>query len=343
MELTFGGVGFTEFFAAIVFVVFALFSFLALLSHSKFNLDKLARAFRLGMRLKANVIAALSFLAGLVFLILMVLLGGALGRAVGSAIPAVIFTVIGVIGLVYVLFGSAYVLNFLAIADIRDGKQVGFREALKAFGAQQLQVMLLPIIIGGIVLIEMGIMALCGEVDHGEVSFFLMAVFYLPFLPLNLVLFTLLFLGCGIFLPIMIDQKKGALATFKGIALSVKQQFLKLLSTQVVVVTFLGIAMVLMYLVFDAASSIGAQHETSPPMMIVRELLKNPGSFLEVFSGGSLLVVLGAILLTLLVLAVLAVAVGFIWNLNMCLYAAFYLGYIKESVDYKAALFEKKK
>lgn len=344
MELTMAGVDFTGIFGAVVFVVFALFSFLAVFSGGKFSLEKIGRAFAASLRFKSVLIAFLCFIAGMAFMLAMSLIGSALSGALRSAVPGVVFSIIGAAGLFYVLLASAYITNFMAFAALRDERRAAFGEALKSWFSQQWQVLLLPAILCGIILVEMGILLLIGQLNDRSGIFLLSAIFYLPFLPLNLVLFTLLFLGCGIFIPIMIDQKKNALVAFKAVALAIKQQVLRLLATQVIVITFLGIVMVVMYLLFQAATTVGAAGAgQSPLVMLVQEFFKNPiGIFAEIFTAAPLIAI-GGFLLLLLIVFVLAVAAGYIWNLNMCLYVALYLGFIRENVDFNAKLFEGKK
>jgi hypothetical protein len=337
------GLGVTEFFGAAVFLAFALFSFLSIFVNSKFPQDLIGKAFRLGLRPQALLIAAVSLLAGGSFLLVLVLIGTAIGRSAQSTVPVVMFTAIGAIGLVYALYASAYILNVMALSGLRENRRVGFGEALKAFFANQGQLMLLPIVIGGIVLVEMGLLLLFGLGGRSEGFFLLSALFYLPFLPLNLVLFGILFLGCGVFLPVMIEQKKGAFATLKAVTNAVKQQPLRLITVQVAVITFLGTAGLVMYLIFKAAGSVGVPEGTQSPLMIVvGEFFKNPLGVFEAAEGGAVLFI-GALLLTILVVLMLAVGAAIIWNLNMCLYSAFYLGHIKDSVDFEEKLLSKKK
>ncbi len=342
MELKFVGLLRPEVLGVFAFLAFALFSFITVFANGGLSRDRLGRAFRLGLRPKALLIGGLSLLAGGGFVLIMSLIGGVLARLTRSSVPAVIFSVIGAAGILYVMFASAYILNYMAITDLRDGKRIGFAEAAKAFFAKQGQVILLPLIVGGILLVEMGLFLVLGLDRGSDALFFLSCFFTLPILPINLILFLLLILGGGIFLPVMIDQQKGALGTFKGIATAVKQRFLRLLSVQVVVIVFLGVIVLVMYLVFTLASSFGVvEHGQTPVMAAVQALLS--GSVNVFDFGGGALVSISYFLIVLLVSAVALVAAAIIWNMNMCLYSVFYLDYIKDSVDFDEPLIARKK
>jgi hypothetical protein len=326
----------------IVVMVFSIFSFLSIFSNGGVSRDRLGQAFRLGLRPKALLISGLALLAGIVFMMIMTLIGAALSVLLATSVPGVVFTVIGAAGLIYVMFASAYILNYMAIQSLRDKKRIGFREASQAFFAKQGQVILLPLIVGGIILTEMAIFLIL-DLGRGEdFFFFLSCLFTVPFLPINLILVVLVVLGGGIFLPLMIDQDKGALGTFKGIAAAVKQRFMRLLNVQAVVIIFLAVIALVMYLILALASRFGAvDNGQTPVMAVMRGLLSDPAALFD-FRGAPVLYLLGYLLITVTVLAVMLLAASIIWNMNMCLYSVFYLDHIKGSVDFNEPLIKKK-
>jgi hypothetical protein len=341
MSFSVAGVGVTELFALAVFIAFALFSFRSIFNNSKFGPDKLAGAVRLGLRPLALVTAFVSLAAGGIFLLILVAVGAAVGGAVGSPALGIVIAVIGVIGLLYALFASAYALNYLALAELREGRRAGFGEAIRAFFKNQGQVLLLPAVIAAILLVELGVFALVG-LGRGESAFAFAALFAVVFFPVNLVLFVLLFLGCGIFLPVMIDRKVGALGAFRSIATAIKQQAARLVAVQTVVISFLGMSGLVLYLVFKGASSVISAEGRSPIEILAGELLKNPLAVFQI-SGGNAFAVVSLFLASLVVALVLVAGAAVVWSLNMSLYASLYLGYLKESVDFEEPVFAKKR
>jgi hypothetical protein len=306
----------------------------------KLSLDVLGKAFRLSLRPQANIISFLYLVIGVVFLVIMNLLGGWLSGLVRSTIPGIIFLIIGLLGFLYMFISAAYLLNYLAFADLQQNKKAGFGEALGAYNKQQGQVLILPAIFGGAVLIEIGIFQLIDLINEGNVTFFLSAIFYIPFLIFNLILFTILFMGGGIFLPIMIDQKKGAFGAIKAIALTIKQQFLRIVIVQVAVSALLAAVGLIVYAIFKFSGMVFMSPLSD--FLRIDILLKDPARLFMGY-GFNALGTIGMIFYGLGMVFIVSVLLAFVLNLTMCLYTTFYLGFLKEHVNFNEPLFQKKK
>ncbi|RPJ09301.1 MAG: hypothetical protein EHM28_01915 [Spirochaetaceae bacterium] len=299
----------------------------------KLSLDTLGKGFSLSLKSVPNISAFLHLLIGMAGMVFMVVIGGL------TKVPFIIgfFTIAGALFLLYCFFRSAYILNYMAIAELRDNKTVPHSEAGKAFNAQQIQVLLLPVIFAGTVFVEYLIFNGIKEIESIEGNFALSSILGSPFFIINMIIALLLILGVGIFLPIMIDQKKGAIGSIKSVVKMIKQQFLRVLVTQLAVILLVLVVFLLINTAFGFAGQplVGSGNIFLPDLSRITEGFGNVGGeFAQYMASGNAVAIIFGILQMIFAVVIISAIAAYLFNLFMCLYSFFYLSFLKEHVNF---------
>jgi hypothetical protein len=235
------------------------------------------------------------------------------------------------------VFRCAYILNHMTIAAFRDNASVSHAEAGKAFAGQQLQVLLLPVIFAGIILVEFLIFFGISQIRSPEGHFALSAILGSPFFVVNIALFIVLILGGGIFLPVMIDQKKGAIDTIKAIFKMIRTQFLRILISQLAVVLLLFVVLLLLLIAWSFAGIplVQSGNIFLDNITQIHKNIGNIGEFVrDIFASGNVVSIIFGLLELLFAIIIISGILSYVFYLIMCLYSLFYLAFLKEHVNF---------
>lgn len=290
-----------------------------------FGLDTIIKAFDKAFNLKKNVVALLHLVTALIVLFLLSFIGAKIGGGAAFA-----FSLIGLILFYYIFVRTNYFLTFFALEDLKSGKTPDYSAARTAFNEQKWNAVFVPVVfilgVVAVALIEALLMWIFAQIPvAGPI---IQALIMIPLFLINFFLFMVIFFGSGLIFAIMIEQKKGIIATIQAILLTIKKRFQSILIYNLLagflVLMLIFITMTLT--IFSLISSGGA-------------LLQ--GMFTSLFSRYSAFMpqmdVVTMIILFINLAVIIAFLLAYLYNVNAGINSSIYLA-VKEGIDYNEKL-----
>lgn len=284
----------------------------------KITMDNLGKMFQASFKGKRILITLvhiiIALLANIVF--------GYLGAQSGTPAVASALWIVGLLLFLYLLLRAAFINNCMTLAELQGKAPVTYQAARGAFDKAQLQVFLLVGMFVGTVVVEMGIVWLINQISNPLVLRLLLVILLIPFTALGLLVMLLLLLGGGFYLPIMIDRNLGALESVKAMLAAFRQQSIRVLRSQLLVLLILALAAVIVYGLLGVALTIAFGS------MVLGNVLSAPGMLLHSLSvplGGGFLNILYRILLAIDAVVILGGVMSYLFNLSNAAYGLMYL------------------